>query len=532
MYVQTQVIMKPWFLYFVHFHFNGTSADRTSRTAPHMRISLNLLLWRQKLWRAEWLAHHKEDLVRHAFKIYMERMTVPSIGSTDLCSLASFGPFEMGGAFSQATMDNVHACRCFPGDSCWPPPAIWDEFNTTVGGRLIRTVPLAIPCHNPTFDEAECEEIKSVWTLPATHMETSSSIMAPWFANQSCEAFLPPSSQCVIGAYPQYAVDAIGERDYRNTINFARDRNIRLVIRNTGHDWLGKSTGAGSIALWTHHLKDIEVLNYKSKKYHGKALKVGAGVQLIEAFRAAQKEGLVTVGGTCPTVGLAGGYTQGGGHGLSVSKFGLGADQALEWEVVTASGDILRASPEEHPDLYWALAGGGGGTYAAVLSLTVKAYPDGLTAAANLTFSATGISQTKFFAGIEAYIAGLPPVLDAGATSTWLNNETFILSPAVGIGMSKNKMDQLHQPVLAKLNKLGIKYSQSRASIPTLASLIRPTGYHSDEFPSFLAMYENMNPDTATATFQIGSRLIPRSVIVDRAHAFTKTLQNITTHGT
>lgn len=444
-------------------------------------------------------------------------MAAPSITLPDLSTaVTSFDPLSMGFAWSQNTTGAHAQCRCFPGDACWPAPAVWDSFNETVGGRLIATVPLATPCHSLAFNQAECDTVKQAWTLPTTHTETSSSIMAPWFANQSCEAFLPPTSQCVIGAYVQYAVDAREASDYQATISFAKEHNIRLVIRNTGHDWLGKSTGAGAIAIWTHHLKDIEVLDYESDHYTGKALKVAAGVQFQDAFKAGKAAGLVTVGGTCPTVGMAGGYTQGGGHGLTVSKFGLGADQALEWEVVTADGEIITASPEENQDLYWALAGGGGGTYAAVLSLTVKAYPDGITAGANMTFSAAGISLDKFYDGIEAYISGLPNVLDAGATSTWLNNnETFILSPAVGVGMNKKRMDQLHQPVLNKLKKLGINYT-----------------YYSAEFPTFLDMYEAMNPDTATATFQIGSRLIPKTVISHKTHEFRKALQNITKLGT
>jgi hypothetical protein len=370
---------------------------------------------------------------------------------------------SMGLAWSQ-TATGAGMCRCFPGDPCWPSTSQWNAFNTSVGGRLIRTVPLASPCHTTgpvAFDQGKCDAIKAAWTVPTTHVETSHSIMAPFFANESCEAFTPPSAQCVIGAYVQYAVDARSVADYQRTINFARDKNIRLVIRNTGHDWLGKSSGSGALALWTHNLKETNVLDYRSPSYSGKALKVGAGVQLMDAFKAAKARGLVTVGGTCPTVGLAGGYTQGAGHGLSVSKFGLGADQALEWEVVTADGVFRKASPTENPDLYWALAGGGGGTYAAVWSLTVKAYPDGKTSAANLTFSAAGISSDTFYSGIEAYVKQLGPVLDAGATSTWLNsNDTFILSPAVGVGLTKAKMDSLHKPVLDKLKALGINYSR------------------------------------------------------------------------
>jgi hypothetical protein len=56
-------------------------------------------------------------------------------------------------------------CRCFPGDACWPSEQKWDAFNSTVGGRLIKTVPLGSPCHDPHYDEALCEELKSQWQL-------------------------------------------------------------------------------------------------------------------------------------------------------------------------------------------------------------------------------------------------------------------------------------------------------------------------------------------------------------------------------
>lgn len=63
-----------------------------------------------------------------------------------------------------------------------------------------------------------------------------------------------------------------------------------------------------------HKLKDITFSNYTSEVYTGPAVKMGAGVQAFEAYAASQKVGLDVVGGECPTVGIAGGYTQGGGH--------------------------------------------------------------------------------------------------------------------------------------------------------------------------------------------------------------------------
>lgn len=105
---------------------------------------------------------------------------------------------------------------------------------------------------------------------------------------------------------------------------------------------------------------------------------MGAGVQGYEAYTAAHARGLLVVGGECPTVGLAGGFTSGGGHSSFSSIYGMAADQALEWEIVTADGIHLIATPTQNSDLYWALSGGGAGTYAIVLSLTSKVYSEGV----------------------------------------------------------------------------------------------------------------------------------------------------------
>lgn len=88
--------------------------------------------------------------------------------------------------------------------------------------------------------------------------------------------------------------------------------STNLVTKaNTPDSYNGKSTGAGSLGLWTHNLKSVEILDYDSAQYSGKAMKMGAGIQGFEAATAAHDNELTIVGGECPSVGLAGGYTQG-----------------------------------------------------------------------------------------------------------------------------------------------------------------------------------------------------------------------------
>lgn len=97
-------------------------------------------------------------------------------------------------------------------------------------------------------------------------------------------------------------------------VDFARTNNIRLIIRNTGHDFMGRSTGFGSLAINTHSFKSVDfVKNYTGPgNYTGSAVTVGAGVQGRELYRLANQQSpkVIVVGGECPTVGLAGGYIQ------------------------------------------------------------------------------------------------------------------------------------------------------------------------------------------------------------------------------
>lgn len=390
-------------------------------------------------------------------------MTDPCLAWRHLC-LAVLSVSTAVWGLSIANQTNPPACRCMPQDPCWPKDYQWARFNKTVDGNLIATVPIASVCHLDSFtpyDQSQCAQLQSNWGFPETHYESSSSIMAAGFTNLSCNPFSSKTSPCTIGNYVQYAVNVTDVAHIQKTIHFAAQHNIRLVIRNTGHDLLGKSTGAGGLAIWMHYMKDISVVDYVSSHYSGKAMKMGAGVQTFEASEAAYKAGLVVVGGNCATVGLAGGYSQGGGHGQLVSHVGLAADQVLEWEVVLANGKLVTASPKNHPDLYWALSGGGGGTYGVVVSMTSKAYPELPTASGNLSFSDTGVSRDTFFAAVAMFISILPSIGDTGgATVWWLTNTTLSTTPTTIPGGTATIFNSLFAPLIGFLQQNDIKYSK------------------------------------------------------------------------
>ncbi|KAI4162238.1 MAG: hypothetical protein LQ342_004106 [Letrouitia transgressa] len=399
-----------------------------------------------------------------------------------------------------------------PGDPGWPSDSTWAALNVSVDGRLVATVPLAKPCHEPDYDAAVCKLLQTNWTLPQQHYDSSSSMMAPFYANQSCDPFTPPSTPCKLGNYVDYAIDVASPEHIKAGLAFAQKNNIRLVIRNTGHDYNGKSTGAGALAIWTHHLKSISFLTHHSPTYTGPAIKMGAGVQGFEAYAAAQARNFSVMGGECPTVGLAGGYTQGGGHSALASKYGLAADQALEWEVVTARGEFLRATRTENRDIFWALSGGGGGAYGVVYSLTSKAHPDIPVTGANLTFSSQGLEKDVYYKALSAWHTTLPRMVDAGAmTITFVDKNSFTIAPFTGPGISVEQAQALFDPFLATLKELKIPYNYTP---PTL-------------FPGYYAQFQAFMAPIAVGVAQYGGRLIPRSVVENNNEALTAAIRGI-----
>jgi len=112
--------------------------------------------------------------------------------------------------------------------------------------------------------------------------------------------FLGNSINCTVGGFPEYSVNVSTVAQIQLAVNIARELNLRLVIKNTGHDFGAKSTGKGGLNVWTHYLKETRFYKeYKDEAggYSGPAFKLGAGVQVVDANKVAKENGVTLVGG-------------------------------------------------------------------------------------------------------------------------------------------------------------------------------------------------------------------------------------------
>ena len=440
-----------------------------------------------------------------------------------IIALSSLFALIVAIAASTTRQRNNVQCRSIPGDDAWPDYSTWNSLNETVDGNLIATVPIAAPCHHSAlgknislYDEEACSTLRDNWFFPTTHLVSPSSPMSYQFTNNSCNPFLDPNAQCSIGYYVAYTVNATSTAHIQAAVRFAHQHNIRLVIRNSGHDYLGKSTGAHALAIWTRHLKTIELLqDYQDSEYSGPAIKMGAGTEGGEAYRFADANGLMVVAGNCPNVGMAGGFTQGGGISILSSKYGLAADQVLSWEVVTASGDLVTASSTENQDLFWALRGGGGSTYGIVVSMTVKAFPDTFFSTALLSVMNDGNNTDAIYSAMTTFFQNLPSLVDSGTWVVWVAAPFgFMITPAMVAGLHPAELDELFKPTLDRMDQLGLQYQ-----------------YSSTEYPDFLSSYGSMTSTWNVSDYNMGSRLIPRTLVEDEASAekLTDAIRYVTT---
>ena len=195
--------------------------------------------------------------------------------------------------------------------------------------------------------------------------------------------YISPISQCHQGNVPDYYIDVESAADVQAAFGYVTDHNKSIVIKNTGHDWKGRSAGANSLALWTHNLRNEGGIPIKLEENFvpdgcineskGEAVfTFGAGETWRGVYEFAEKVNLAAIGGTCGTVGVAG-WLHGGGHSPLTPTFGMGVDNVRQIRVVIPTGEQKIANRCQNPELFRAIKGGGGGTFGVVMEISYKA---------------------------------------------------------------------------------------------------------------------------------------------------------------
>lgn len=153
--------------------------------------------------------------------------------------------------------------------------------------------------------------------------------------------------------HPAVIVQCSTPADVSHALDFAAHHGLPLAVRGGGHDYAGYSARDDALLL------DLSPMDSVSVDPDARTVRVGPGAIWADVDAATQEHGLATTGGTVSTVGVAG-FTLGGGTGHLARTYGLAADNLRAAEVVTAGGELVTASEDDHPELFWALRGGGG----------------------------------------------------------------------------------------------------------------------------------------------------------------------------
>jgi len=352
--------------------------------------------------------------------------------------------------------------RVRPSDPGWPSETAWKRLNDAVGGNLI---PVDFPLSTclSSSQNADCRalfvELKNPYYIgDSPGLTQTLGWVDAWATKPSV-----------------YAVAARNAHDVAAAVNFARKHNLRLVVKGGGHSYQGTSNAPDSLLIWTRHMHDVTIHDFvpqgcQSTHSPQRAVTVGSGAIWMQAYDAVTtKAGAYVQGGGCTTVGVAG-LIQSGGFGSFSKHYGMAAAGLLEAEVVTADGKVRIANACTNPDLFWALKGGGGGTFGVVSKLTLRLrdLPE-FAGGANFTIKAS--SDDAYHRLIRHFIGFYR---DALFNDHW--GEQAHLSPGnrleismVHLGLDTEQSRKIWQPFLDWLTRSAGNYTIE--SEPVIGSL-------------------------------------------------------------
>ena len=352
--------------------------------------------------------------------------------------------------------------RCHPSDATWPSQQDWKRLNDAVEGNLI---PVNFPLSRLKADPG---------SVAAKRL--AKDLRNPFYIGDQ-----PGLTQTLgwVDAWATqpsvYAVAARNAQDIAAAVNFAREHNLRLVVKGGGHSYQGTSNAPDSLLIWTRHMHDIALHvgfvpgGCEHSMQPQPAVTLGAGTIWMQAYQAVTTQSAKYVqGGGCTTVGVAG-LIQSGGFGSFSKHYGLAAGSLLEAEIVTADGKIRVANASTNPDLFWALKGGGGGSFGVVSRVTVRLHelPQffGVT---NLTIKAA--SDDAYRGLIREFVSFYREHLfnDHWGEQVGLNPDNSLEIKMVFQGLDAEQAKKVWQPFLAWVARSPKLYSVGRVVVGSL----------------------------------------------------------------
>jgi len=169
-------------------------------------------------------------------------------------------------------------------------------------------------------------------------------------------------------SFPAVIVFCRQSSDAVRAVDWARTHSIAFRVRCGRHSYEGYSSVDDGMVIDIHDLRSVRFNACRD------TVRIGSGMSLAKVYEALWPHKVTIPGGSCPTVGISG-HALGGGYGLLARYLGLACDSVLEVEMVMANGKLVRANAVDHPDLYWACRGGGGGNFGVVTSFVLKTHP-------------------------------------------------------------------------------------------------------------------------------------------------------------
>ncbi|KAJ4298635.1 hypothetical protein N0V88_003666 [Collariella sp. IMI 366227] len=307
-------------------------------------------------------------------------------------------------------------------------------------------------------------------------------------------------------------------RNAQPSAQHARKHNIRLIVKSSGHDFIGRSNAPNSLSIWTHHMKGIKTHNSFRPNRCKVAIKktavtVGAGMQMKDIYSALDPLSQTIVGGSRKTVSV-GGLLTGAGHSLLSPRYGLSADEVLEMELVTPQGEIVTANECQNTDLFWAMRGGGGSTFGIITSLTMLTHPTPKLDTVTLIIATSDISRQRTIFSMVAYVLStFPRLADAGMSgynyffssfpNPLDNGNTTVGGILLAMALqdaSPEIMKALWDPVLAHIE----------TTWPGLFQVM----YQPRAYPTYLAWFMARNDTMQAGTnTHIGSRLLDEKAL-------------------